>query len=41
MEGLIFGILRYFSKALFEGLFFGGAYIRREICVSKPIGLAL
>ena len=31
----------YFSKALFEGLTFGGAYVRREICVSKPIGLAL
>ena len=29
------------SKALFEGLIFGGAYLRREICVSKPIGLAL
>ena len=24
-----------------EGLIFGGAYLRREICVSKPIGLAL
>ena len=31
----------YFSKALFEGLIFGAAYIRREICVSKSIGLAL
>ena len=36
----------YFSKALFEGLIFGGAYIRRvylrrEICVSKSIGLTL
>ena len=31
----------YFSKALFEGLIFGGAYLRREICVSKSIGLAL
>ena len=31
----------YFSKALFEGLIFGRAYLRREICVSKPIGLAL
>ena len=30
----------YFSKALFEGLIFGGAYLRREICVSKLIGLA-
>ena len=24
-----------------EGLIFGGAYLRREICVSQPIGLAL
>ena len=24
-----------------EGLIFGGAYLRREIYVSKPIGLAL
>ena len=36
----------YFSNALFEELVFGGAYIRRaclrrEICVSKSIGLAL
>ena len=31
----------YFSKALFEGLICGGAYLRREICVSKSIGLAL
>ena len=30
-----------FSKALFEGLIFGGAYLQREICVSKSIGLAL
>ena len=30
----------YFSKALFEELIFGGAYIRREICVTKSIGLA-
>ena len=30
----------YFSKALFEGLIFGGAYPRREICVSKSIRLA-
>ena len=28
------------SKALFEGLNFGGAYIRREICVSKSIALS-
>ena len=27
----------YFSKALFEGLIFGGAYLRREICVAKSI----
>ena len=33
--------LLYFSKALFQGLIFGGAYLRREICVSKSIGLAL
>ena len=38
--------LIYFSKAIFEGVIFGGAYIRRglsteEICVSKSIGLAL
>ena len=33
----------YFSRALFEGLIFGqrGKYLRREICVSKSIGLAL
>ena len=31
----------YFSKALFKGLIFEGAYLRREICVSKSIGLAL
>ena len=31
----------YFSKTLFEGLIFGAAYLRREICVSKSIGLAL
>ena len=31
----------YFSKTLFEGLIFGGAYLCREICVSKSIGLAL
>ena len=35
----------YFSKALLEGLIFGGAHIRRglstgEIYVSKSIGLA-
>ena len=31
-----------FLRGLFlEGLTFGGAYLRREICVSKSIGLAL
>ena len=31
-----------FLRRLFlEGLVFGGAYLRREICVSKSIGLAL
>ena len=30
----------YFLKALFEGLLFGGAYLWREICVSKSIGQA-
>ena len=30
-----------FQTALFEGLIFGGAYLRREVCVSKSIGLAL
>ena len=29
-----------FLKALFEGLIFGGPYLRREICVPKSIGLA-
>ena len=28
-----------YSKALFEGLIFGGAYLRKEIGVSKSIGL--
>ena len=28
------------SKALFEGLFFGGAYVRKEICLSKSIAIA-
>ena len=33
---------RPFSRGLFlEGLIFRGAYVRREICVSKLIGLAL
>ena len=32
---------RPFLRGLFlEGLTFGGAYLRREICVSKSIGLA-
>ena len=36
----------YFSKALFKGLIFGGAYIRRGLsvegfCISKLIGLTL
>ena len=30
-----------FQRPFFEGLIFGGAYIRGEICVSKSIGLAL
>ena len=33
---------RPFSRGLFlKGLIFGGAYVQREICVSKSIGLAL
>ena len=33
---------RPFSRGLFlEGLIFGGDYLRREICVSQSIGLAL
>ena len=33
---------RPFLRGLFlEGLIFGGAYLRRKICVSKLIGLAL
>ena len=33
---------RSFLRGLFlEGLIFGGAYLRRKICVSKSIGLAL
>ena len=33
---------RPFLRSLFlEGLIFGGAYLRREICVYKSIGLAL
>ena len=31
-----------FLRGLFlQGLIFGGAYLRREVCVSKSIGLAL
>ena len=33
------GAYMIFFKALFEGLIFGGPYLRREICVSKSIGL--
>ena len=33
---------RPFLRGLFlEGLIFGGAYLRREICLSKSTGLAL
>ena len=33
---------RPFLRGLFlERLIFGGAYLRKEICVSKPIGLTL
>ena len=32
---------KYFSKVHFGGLIFGGAYLRKEVCVSKSIGLAL
>ena len=33
---------RPFLRGLFlEGLIFGGAYLRRKVCVSKSIGLAL
>ena len=33
---------RVFLRGLFlEGLIFGGAYLRGEICVSKSIGLTL
>ena len=31
----------YFLKAFFEGLIFGGAYLRREICVAKSIWTSL
>ena len=38
----ISGITKAFLRGLFlEWLIFGGAYVRREICVSKSIGLAL
>ena len=33
-------ICLYFSKTLFEGLIFGGAYVWREISISKSIMLA-
>ena len=33
-------ICLYFSKTLFEGLLFGGAYVWREISISKSIRLA-
>ena len=37
-----YNIVRPFLRGLFsEGFIFGGAYLRREICVSKSIGLAL
>ena len=33
---------RPFLRGLFlEGLIFGGKYLRREMCVSKSIGIAL
>ena len=33
---------RLFLRGLFlEGLIFAGAYLRREICVSKSIGLTI
>ena len=31
----------YLRRLFLEGLLFGGAYLWREICVSKLIGLAL
>ena len=38
---LFYYIILYFLRGLFlEGPIFGGAYVRREICVSKSIGLA-
>ena len=37
-----FTFQRPFLRGLYlEGLIFGGAYLRREICISKSIGLAL
>ena len=41
MEGFIFGILRYFSKALFEWLIFGGAYIRRGLSTEGNLRLQI
>ena len=31
----------FLRDLFFEGLIFGGAYLRKDICVSKSIGLAL
>ena len=31
----------FLNGLILEGLIFGGAYLRSEICVSKSIGLAL
>ena len=31
----------HFSEVFFEGLVFGGTYVRSEICVEKLIGLTL
>ena len=31
----------YFSKALFEGLIFGGAYIRRGLCTQGNLRLKI
>ena len=38
--GLIFFKGPFWRGLFLEGLIFGGAYLRREICVSKSIGLA-
>ena len=34
-------LIENFLRYPFEGLIFGGAYLRKEICASKLIGLAL